>query len=74
MPPLPSLSGKAVVKALERAGYTVASVNGSHYKMRRSGSAPLSVPVHGARDMVKGTLRGIIRQTGMSEAEFLQLL
>ena len=74
MPPLPSLSGKAVVKALERAGYTVVSVNGSHHKMRRPDSAPLSVPVHGGRDMAKGTLRGIIRQTGMSEDEFLHLL
>jgi predicted RNA binding protein YcfA (HicA-like mRNA interferase family) len=32
------------------------------------------VPVHGNRDLKPGTLRSIIRQSGLSVAEFLELL
>jgi predicted RNA binding protein YcfA (HicA-like mRNA interferase family) len=35
---------------------------------------PLSVPVHKGRDLAKGTLRGIIKQAGLTEEEFLALL
>jgi predicted RNA binding protein YcfA (HicA-like mRNA interferase family) len=34
MPPVPSVRGERVVRALERAGFKVARVTGSHYVMR----------------------------------------
>ncbi len=40
MPPLPSVPGKSVIKALERAGYSLISVNGSHHKMKSPSGSP----------------------------------
>jgi predicted RNA binding protein YcfA (HicA-like mRNA interferase family) len=34
----------------------------------------LSVPVHGNRSIAKGTLRGLIRDAGLTVAQFLALL
>jgi predicted RNA binding protein YcfA (HicA-like mRNA interferase family) len=73
MPRLPSLNARQVVKAFTQAGYTLDRQAGSHiilwHKERRQ---ILSVPNH---DPVKrGTLRTLIRQSGMTVEEYLQLL
>jgi predicted RNA binding protein YcfA (HicA-like mRNA interferase family) len=59
MPPLPSVSGNRVVRALERHGFKVARINGSHHIMRHPDGRGTTVPVHSNRDVAKGTLRGI---------------
>ncbi|WP_306371611.1 type II toxin-antitoxin system HicA family toxin [Nocardiopsis sp. CC223A] len=74
MPPLPSLPARVVLKALEKAGYRIDRVTGSHHVMVHTDRPPVSVPVHKGRDMKKGTLRGIIKDTGLIEAEFLELI
>ena len=63
--------GGAVVRALERAGWTKHSQVGSHIKMTRGG-AYVSVPLH---DPVKrGTLASILRSVEMTADELRQLL
>ena len=74
MPPLPSLSGIRVVRALERHGFKVARVSGSHHIMRHPDGRGTTVPVHGNRDVAKGTLRGILADTGMTVADLQDLL
>ena len=59
MPPLPAVSGIRIVRALERQGFKVARVSGSHHIMRHPDGRGTTVPVHGNRDVAKGTLRGI---------------
>ena len=60
---LPVVSGTAVVRALERAGWTKHSQVSSHIKMTR-GSAHVSVPLH---DPIKrGTLASILRTVEMT--------
>jgi len=72
MPTLPNLSGKAVVKAFERDGWTKARQRGSHVIMVKDGSmATLSVPDH--KEVAKGTLRSLIRTSGLSADEFIKL-
>jgi predicted RNA binding protein YcfA (HicA-like mRNA interferase family) len=66
MPPLPSVSGIRVVRALERHDFKVARVNGSHHIMRHPDGRGTTVPVHGNRDVAKGTLRGILNDVGMT--------
>ena len=73
---LPALDGKRVVRALERAGFVVDRVVGSHYVMAlpEDVARTVTVPVHSARDLKPGTLRSIIRQAGFSVEEFKELL
>ncbi len=74
MPPVPSLPGERIVRALERAGFKVARVRGSHHIMRHPDGRGTTVPVHQGRDVAKGTLRGILAGIGMSMEEFQRLL
>src|ERR1700726_1411439 len=66
MRPVPSVRGDRVVRALERAGLKVARVAGSHHIMRHPDGRGTTVPVHAGRDIAKGTLRGILTDTGMT--------
>ena len=69
---LPSLRPKAVIKALERAGFVTHHVTGSYYIMKK-GSRRVTVAYHG-RDLKPRTLRSIIEQAGLTIDEFLDLL
>ncbi len=73
---LPAMGGKRAVRALERAGFVVDRVVGSHYVTTSPGDATrtVTIPVHSARDLKPGTLRSIIRQAGFSVEEFKELL
>jgi len=53
MPPLPSVSGSRIVRALERHGFKVARIAGSHHIMRHPDGRGTTVPVHGNRDVAK---------------------
>jgi predicted RNA binding protein YcfA (HicA-like mRNA interferase family) len=74
MPPVPAASGTQVVKALEKAGFNLVRINGSHHMMRSAEGRFTVVPVHRGRDVPPGTLRRIIRDAGLSVAEFTDLL
>ena len=70
---LPDISGRECVQALQRAGFLVRRQRGSHIIMRRDDPfAQVVVPDHKRLD--RGTLRGIIRQAGLSVDELVELL
>jgi predicted RNA binding protein YcfA (HicA-like mRNA interferase family) len=72
---LPALTAKDAIRALERAGFIVSRMSGSHCRLVHS-SEPLrkvTIPVH-VGDLKRGTLRAIIRQAGMTVQEFLRFL
>ena len=72
MPGLPRLSGRAVAKAFARDGWQLARQRGSHLILVKEGSwATLSVPDH--REVAPGTLRSLIRASGLTVEEFLAL-
>lgn len=59
------MTGKEVIRRLEREGWCMLRQAGSHVRMGK-GSARTSVPVHGHRDLKAGTLSAIERQTGVT--------
>ena len=70
---LPQVSGPEVVRALEKAGFSVRRQHGSHIILRRDTPfAQTVVPNH--RQIDRGTLRAILRQTDLSVDEFIKLL
>ena len=71
MSKLPLVSGDEAVKALERLGFVFLRQKGSHAIMRR-GSQGCVVPMH--REIRQGTLHGVLKQAGVSEAEFKEVL
>ena len=72
MATLPILSGKAVVNAFERDGWVKVRQRGSHVIMVKDGSmVTLSVPDH--KIVAKGTLRSLIRASGLTVDEFISL-
>lgn len=73
MKPLPVISGRECVKVLMQVGFVFKSQQGSHIVLRRDDPfAQVVVPDHDPLD--RGTLRGIIRQAGLSVDEFVELL
>jgi predicted RNA binding protein YcfA (HicA-like mRNA interferase family) len=71
MPKLPCVSGARVVKVLERLGFERRRLRGSHVVLRR-GSSVCVVPLH--REVDQGTLRGVLRQAGVTTEEFMAQL
>lgn len=75
MPPLPVLSGKALVTLLLRLGFVVVRINGSHHRLHHADGRVTTVPVHGNADLPKGLLRKIIREDlGLSVEQFSDLM
>jgi predicted RNA binding protein YcfA (HicA-like mRNA interferase family) len=74
MPSLPAVSGAQTIKALEKAGFALVRTKGSHHMMKNPEGRFTVVPVHQGRDIPPGTLRRIIRDSGLSVAEFIALL
>ncbi len=74
MPKLPVVSCSEVIKALAKIGYENDHQTGSHIILRQKEypHRRLTVPNHG--EIAKGTLRAIIRQTGLTVEEFVELL
>jgi predicted RNA binding protein YcfA (HicA-like mRNA interferase family) len=71
---LPVISGREVVKALSKIGYALDRERGSHMILRQTSSAfrRLTVPDH--KEIAKGTLRAIIRESGLTVDGFKELL
>lgn len=71
---LPVVSGKEAVRAFEQVGYRLDHQTGSHLILRQA--VPpyrrLTIPNH--KELAKGTLRGLIREAGLSVESFCALL
>jgi predicted RNA binding protein YcfA (HicA-like mRNA interferase family) len=65
-----SVSGKALCKIVERNGWTLKRVTGSHHIYVQEGiSFILSIPVHSNRDLPIGTLKSIMKDAGLTEED-----
>jgi predicted RNA binding protein YcfA (HicA-like mRNA interferase family) len=72
VPELPVISGTECIRALAKLGYEVARTRGSHVRLSYPGRPPTTVPLH--RELDRGTLRSIIRQTELTVEEFVDLI
>jgi len=63
-----SVSGKEFAKGLERHGWSLLRVQGSHHIYGRAGSeVRLSVPIHGNQALKVGLLRHLMKAASLSE-------
>lgn len=62
------VTGKRLCKVLENHGWVLRRIQGSHHIYGQPGNAViLTVPVHGNRDLKRGTLRQLMKAAGLSE-------
>jgi predicted RNA binding protein YcfA (HicA-like mRNA interferase family) len=70
---LANISGKEAARAFQKAGWKLRGQVGSHLVLTKPGvRANLTVPQH--PELAPGTLRNLIRTSGLSVEEFLELL
>jgi predicted RNA binding protein YcfA (HicA-like mRNA interferase family) len=71
-PALSDLPVRKVTRVLESIGFVHTRTKGSHAVYRHEDGRTVIVPQHGT--IKRGTLASIIRQAGLTAAEFLTLL
>jgi predicted RNA binding protein YcfA (HicA-like mRNA interferase family) len=54
------MNGKELLKILKENGWEVTRIKGSHHQVRK-GNKTFPVPVHGKKDIAKGTLHNILK-------------
>jgi predicted RNA binding protein YcfA (HicA-like mRNA interferase family) len=63
-----SVSGKDFVRTLERQGWLLLRVKGSHHIYGKAGSeVRISVPIHGNQPIKTGLLRHFMKAAGLNE-------
>lgn len=73
MPNIPSFKPRELIKKFEKAGYIVDRQKGSHVILYHPTEGKrLTIPLH-VKNMPKGTLFSIIKQSGLTREEFLKL-
>jgi len=71
---LPVVSGKQLCKILAKMGYLADHQTGSHIILRHENPPHRRLTVPNHKEIAKGTLRAVIRQTGLTLDEFRELL
>jgi predicted RNA binding protein YcfA (HicA-like mRNA interferase family) len=72
---LPAISGRKLMRALERAGFVQLRQRGSHVSLEKrtpNGCWRTIVPLH--REIRPGTLSDILNQTGLTKEQLRELL
>ena len=65
-----SISGKNFCKLLEKKGWILARINGSHHIYIKSGTIfRISVPVHKNNDLKTGLLKSLMKIAEITESE-----
>lgn len=72
MPRLPVISGDEFARAVNKIGYIWDHTEGSHMILLHPSGRRLSVPRH--KELGRGLLRVLIKDTGLSRQEFTRLL
>jgi predicted RNA binding protein YcfA (HicA-like mRNA interferase family) len=65
-----SVSGKKLAAALERHGWKLLRVSGSHHVYGKPGvSARITIPIHGNTVLKAGLLSTLLKLAGLSESD-----
>lgn len=65
-----ALSGRELARLVERNGWKLLRINGSHHIYGRPGSVVrLSIPIHGNRPLKTGLLIHLLKAAGLSDAD-----
>lgn len=72
---LPIISGRKLIKALAKAGFTIEGRKGSHVKLKKKAEGKVLIAIVPDHTVIaRGTLMSILRQANISKEEFLKLL
>jgi predicted RNA binding protein YcfA (HicA-like mRNA interferase family) len=74
MSKLPLLSGEQLCTVLKRIGYERDYQTGSHIILRNTKAPHRRITVPDHKEIAKGTLRKIIRESGLNLEEFKKLV
>jgi predicted RNA binding protein YcfA (HicA-like mRNA interferase family) len=67
---LKEVSGKAFARAVERQGWKLLRIAGSHHIYGKDGSVVrLSIPIHGNKPLKFGLLRHLMKQAEIEESD-----
>lgn len=65
-----SVSGKELAKVVERHGWLLLRINGSHHIYGKSGSpVRLSIPIHANSPLKTGLLRSLMKAAQLTEVD-----
>ncbi|HEV3278753.1 MAG TPA: type II toxin-antitoxin system HicA family toxin [Terriglobia bacterium] len=65
-----AVSGEDLARVLERTGWVLLRIQGSHHIYGKQGSVVrLSIPIHGNRPLKVGLLRHLLKMAGLGEAD-----
>jgi len=65
-----SVSGKELARIVERHGWNLLRIHGSHHIYGKPGSiVRLSIPIHGNKPLKIGLLSHLLKMAGLSEAD-----
>jgi predicted RNA binding protein YcfA (HicA-like mRNA interferase family) len=75
MPKLPRSNGRQVLRVLLKADFYIHHQSGSHARLfhRQRPEMRVTIPIH-KKDLPEKTLRSILKQADIKEAEFIRLL
>ena len=63
-----SISGKQLCKIVEKNGWVLKHVKGSHHIFEKDGfDTTLSIPIHSNKDLKIGTLKALLKQANLTE-------
>ena len=71
---LPRLTGGDIIAALEKIGFVVVRIKGSHRRLRHPDGRVTTVPVHGSETIGPGLLSRILRDCDLPRGDFEVLL
>ncbi|MBI5299515.1 MAG: type II toxin-antitoxin system HicA family toxin [Deltaproteobacteria bacterium] len=72
---LPVVKPRQIIQILKKRGFKERRITGSHHIFRHAVTGCIvPVPVHGNKDLKKGTLRNILKLADISLAELHQFL
>ena len=65
-----SVTGRELAKALEKRGWSLLRIQGSHHIYGKPGSnVRLSVPIHGSKPLKVGLLHHLLKTASLSEED-----
>lgn len=74
MPRRQRITGKALIRALGKAGFAVIRVRGGHHRLRHPDGKITTVPVHAGEIIGQGLLAQILRDCDLSHEQLETLL
>jgi len=75
MPPLPRVTGREVVRALQQLGWVIVVQKGSHVQLKHPERGErVTVPIHAGETFGAGLLKSILSQAGISADQFRSAL